>query len=580
MTESLIYHGAQEASVIKLLQEANEHRDYSIYAPSMDAALFAKAESIFPHFQDVGEGFVIVDAGSGTGALAELAAEEFRGAKVYAVDISHELLERASDGRALTKLVFGDASKQIFPDNSVDIKYYSTSGHEIESFGGSMIDSLNSSFRELKSGGKIVIRDFAKPENTKPIYMQILSKVGLDHLSQASKNGYVDYNLLSTRALFLQFHKEFGGGNAFDYKIVNIDGKEYIKISPQWAHEFYLRKDYTGNWRQEIKEKYTYWTLSEAKENLLKAGFTDVEVIPELNDFIFTNRLDGKIALCDMDENGKLSQIPFPPTHMVVVGKKPKVHVVGRDLKTEDGFEADYKKLKESIVYTSEKHILTIGDKEFEISKEHEPIAGSKKTVYHLEGNPPRVIKVVRKDALNDHAVFRAIYQSVVREDILDKYQIPHVRVIEVDPKGPPYRYFIQEAISDNAICAAELIRQNNISKEDIAQMASYINTFELRKEWQLDTNPFNWYRVINEDGSSQMVYVDGKVYHYDENWEFKRIGLLQWIDTRYVTGMNVKTAIIPKANDFESFKEVWGKGESDIILLWKKYLHPSLQPS
>jgi ubiquinone/menaquinone biosynthesis C-methylase UbiE len=184
--------------------DANEDRDYRIYATFMDVALEAKARSIFPHFGSLENGAVIVDAGSGTGTLAELAAREFRGSTVYALDISHELREMAEENRALIHLVYGDASQQVFPANSVDVKYYSTSGHEIESFGaaGSMDMAVKNSFKELKPGGQLIIRDFAKPERTQPIYMAILSRVGVDSVAEAIVGKTTDYNYCQ-RKLFL-----------------------------------------------------------------------------------------------------------------------------------------------------------------------------------------------------------------------------------------------------------------------------------------------------------------------------------------------------------------------------------------
>src|SRR3989338_412879 len=79
--------------LVALFHKANEHRDYKIYEGAMDAATQAKAESIFPHFGNINPGDIIVDAGSGSGKLAELAAREFREARVMALDISHELQE-------------------------------------------------------------------------------------------------------------------------------------------------------------------------------------------------------------------------------------------------------------------------------------------------------------------------------------------------------------------------------------------------------------------------------------------------------------------------------------------------------
>lgn len=570
-----------ENKITEQFGNANEGRDFSIYTRSMDAALEAKARSIFPHFDHVSGGAVIVDAGSGTGTLAELAAREFRGAQIYALDISHELREIAEENRALIKLVFGDATKQNFPQNSVDIKYYSTSGHEIESFGGSMTEALENSFKELKPGGEIIIRDFAKPERTKPVYMAIQSKVGLDNVTEATIDGVINYNLLSTKALFLRFFEEFKDKKGFIYETVTINGSEFIKIDPQWAHEFYLRKDYTANWRQEIREKYTYWSPSQAEEELRKAGFVDVEVIADPNSYILENRLKGKVALFDINEKGEPVELPFPPTHMIVKGRKPLS--IPTDTKTHPVLEiekaVDYPKLKKTISYDKDKGVVTIGERTFSILRDHEVSIGSKKVIYFLDGQPPGVLKVIRQDGLNDHAVFKDMYQSITRENVLNEFQIPHMRVLETDPQGPPYRYFVQEAIPEGSVCTADLIGNQELTETDISQMASYINQFESGKRWQLDTNPFNWYRVKINNNETQMVYVDGKVYRYDENWEFKRIGLLQWLDCRYTEGLKTHSAIIPRAKEYTELQQNWATREDEYGIWWKKYLNPFIQP-
>jgi hypothetical protein len=109
--------------------------------------------------------------------------------------------------------------------------------------------------------------------------------------------------------------------------------------------------------------------------------------------------------------------------------------------------------------------------------------------------------------------------------------------------------------------------------------MAGYINTFELGKAWQLDTNPFNWYRVINEKGESHMTYIDGKVYKYDEDWEFKRIGLLQWLKPDYVTNLANRTVHIPRAKEYDELVRTWTQNQDEQASWWKQYLHSKLQP-
>lgn len=578
----LVTHSQAEvnATIRNQLDLANEHRDYKIYTRSMDAALEAKARSIFPHFGPLYEGAIVVDAGSGTAKLSELAAQEFERAHIVALDKSHELLEMSKDNQSLVRLKYGDIAEQNFPDNSVAVKYFSTSLHEVGSFmGNDAIESaIKASFAENEPGGRLIIRDFAKPESTTPVYMQIKSDVGFDDIQDASRAGIIDYSLLSPRALFQRFHQEFRGGNAFDYEIVTIDGLEYVKIDPEWAHEYYLRKDYTANWRQEISEKYTYWTPQDALKALTDAGYEHIRVIPDPNDFILNNRLVGKIGLFEMDQDGILQAIPFPMTHMVVVGEKPQngTKLYREDEKTP--FETvDYVKLKASIDFDGER--VTIGNESFEVDTSKPIHTGSKKNVYWLKGLPTQVLKVVRTDGYNDHTYFKSMYQSIEHEYVLDQYKVPHAHINGVDPEGPPFRYFIQEAAPEDAVSASDLIRNGELTEKDVEQMATLVNMFELQKKWQLDTNPFNWQRVTNEDGTTQMYYVDGKVYRYDEEWEFRRIGLLQWINASYVTGTDVRTAFIPKTKEYEALVQKWESETGQVAIWWKKYLHPFLQP-
>jgi len=584
MIEQSIFERENEIVLAVIRDAASRERDLGIYKGSMDAATDAKAKSIEKYIGPLSDNAKIVDAGAGTGKVAELIASDLRGARVYTLDVSHELMECASDNRALTIPVYGDAAVQNFEANSIDVKYYSTSGHEIESFGTDgrkMKEAVANTFTELKPGGKLIIRDFAKPEIEGPVYMQIQTTDGLSNIEEATTDGYLDYSLLSKKSLFLRFHQEFRGGNAFKYEIVNIGGQEFIKLDAEWAHEFYLRKDYTANWRQEILEKYTYWKPTEAEEVLKEAGYTNIHTVPDQNEYILNNRLLGKIGLYTMADSGTLEQIEFPPTHMVVIGTKPEDSQITTPGIFNDAAEkaVDYQKLLETVKFNQDSQSITIDDQVFYVDGAHQPIIGKKKAVYRLLGEPARVLKTVRPNPLNAPAVFKGMYQAVARKNLLDEYRIPHLQIFDPDPKGPPYRYFTQEAIPQNACSAADLIVNNKLTETDIAQMTGYINTFELNRKWQLDTNPFNWYRVPQKDGTTKMIYVDSKVYPYDEAWEFRRIGLLQWLRPQYVNGNINYSAQIPTANEFEALRKQWDNLNTEQITWWKKYLSPVLQP-
>lgn len=571
-------------SIPELYAAANRGRNHEVYDTLMDAGLMEKARAIFPHFGDLPQNAVIVDNGSGTGALAELAANYFHNTKVYALDISHELMERARNGRALTEIVYGDASTQQFPDNSVDVHYFSTSGHEIETFGGAgrMLEAMQVKYAETKPGGKMIIRDFMKPTRTEPVLMEFLTTEGTDDIAEATIHGTIDYTKLSDKALFKRFHEEFNGGNAFEYEVINRDGREFIKLSPEWAHEFYLRKDYRENWKNEIKEKYTYWNESEAIDALTKAGYESVQVIPNENQYILTNRLHNKIALFEETDTGELRDLEFPPTHMVVTGSKPREYGVDVDADQAALYDTEslYSQLKSTISYDESESLVRIGDLSFPVDQTFGRREGSKKNVFRLADDPTKVLKVIRTNALNDHVLFKSMFQSVAREDVLRSYNVPHVKILEKDSEGPPYRYFIQEAAPDDSLSAATLIQQNALTETDVKQMAEMINAFELKRDYQLDTNPFNWHRVTGEDGSTTMLYVDGKVYPYDPTWEFRKIGLLQWLGPEYVTNLPTNSAAIPKAADYESLVASWDTRTGDVATWWKKYLNPTLQPT
>jgi len=556
---------------------AGEHRDLSIYNWSLDAATEAKADSIIPYF-NVRDGDIVVDAGSGTGQLAELIARTFPHTRVYGEDLSHEQLEQAGDKNALVHLIHADARDKVFPTGSVKVKYYSTSLHEIESFGGpgSARKAMENTFLELEAGGRVIIRDFAKPENQEPIYMKILSKVGLENVSEGTTKEDIDYNALSTLALFERFCQEFRGGDAFDYEKVIVNGEEYIKLSPEWAHEFYLRKDYTGNWKSEIEEKYTYWTPEEAKRILEEIGYINVRIIPDPNEWILKNRLQGKIELYQMTDDG-LNKTDFPMTHMVIIAEKPEV--ASENIEDQGALpeEVDYQKILDSIHVDLEKEVVTIGDQEFQIDRESMKI-GTKKIILRLKEHPDLILKFVRNDTRNNHNVFKSMYQIIERQKILDEFGVQHFKIVDSDKQDPPFCYVVQEKAPDNAFSAADLIMQGSLTEEDIRQIAEIVNKFEKSKKWQIDSNPFSWFRVTKEDGSTQMVYASGKVYLYDEAWEFRKIGLLQWIDPEYIKQGKDFCAAIPTKKDYKEFWQRWQNG-GGVIDAWKKYLDIRLQP-
>ena len=559
------------------LLKVPEGRDLTIYTRYMDGALQAKVGSMLSHFGEVKHGSVIFDIGSGTGKVAEQIARELHdlGAKVYGVDVSHELLDIAEANRAVIQLIYADATDlAAIPDSSADVTMHGTIGHEIHTFAGEdgLKKTLAATLRVLKPGGREVWRDFAKPEYDGPVLLHISDTEGTNDLAAATKDGFLDYSLLSTRKLFDVFHAEFMGGHAFEYALVNKDGQEYIQLPARFAHEFCLRKDYTANWRQEIHEQYLYWTPADARTAFHEAGFVDITVDEDDNSYIRTNRLRGHIALYQETEDG-LTEIEFL-THMVITGCKPS----GDNYTEVNEVQAvDYKALVDSISIDEVAGIARIGDHEFLIK--NKVGTGSHKIGYVLDSGT-EVIKIVRSDRANLHGIFKSLQQMIERQPILDDFHVPYMPITEKDPEGPPYRYVVQERIPEGSHSAAELILQNQLVEDDIKQMAAIINVFELSKKYQVDTNPYNWYRVAKPDGTTQMTYIGGTVFSYDEQWDFKRIGLIQWCLPGFIQGSEHWESFVPKATDYTEFARNWHTLNTPVVGWWKKYLSATVQPS
>lgn len=554
-----------------------EGRDLTIYTRYMDGALQAKVTSMLSRFGEIQNGAVILDIGSGTGKVAEQIARELHdlGVKVYGVDNSHDLLDIADSNRSVIRLIYSDATTlDGIPDNSVDFSMHGTVGHEINTFLGEkgLTDTLVATLRVLKPGGREVWRDFAKPEYDGPVLMKIIDTAGTDNLEAATKDGFLNYSLLSTRKLFERFHQEFMGGNAFEYSIVHRDGQVYIQLPSRFAHEFCLRKDYTANWRQEIHEQYLYWTPKNGREAFQKAGFVNISVDEDDNEYIRNNRLRGRIALYE-DTGDPLTEVEFL-THMVITAEKPLAAGVEE---AQEIHEVDYNALVQTIHIDEEAGIARIGDNEFKILKKVG--TGSHKRGFVLEDGK-HVIKIVRSDRVNLHGIFKSVQQMIDRQPILKEFNVPYMPITDKDPDGPPYRYVVQERIPAGSPSAAELILHGELVEEDVKQMATIVNAFELSKKFQIDTNPYNWYRVTQPDGTTQMTYIGGTVFSYDEMWDFKRIGLIQWCIPGFIQGSEHWESIVPKATDVDSFAKNWHSLDTPVIQWWKKYLSATVQPA
>lgn len=255
-----------------MLSELAQKRYFNAYGRAMDAAIRQKTDDIFPW---VKRG-VICDAGFGTGLFLRNLARQFTDSEIYGIDASRHFFTQAIKRfrrKPRMHLLRADLLKQAFPEGFLDTKIFSSVLHEVYSYNGyrkqAVELALRVSFRELKQGGRLIIRDGIKPDKA-AVYMQFLSEKRNDFFG----------NLMfaDTETMFLRFAREFKGRNV-EYAVSRTrDGKHFYKTDLPSAYEFLSKKDFRRNWHIEVAEQFGYFTHAEYIALLRRIGFRIIRV--------------------------------------------------------------------------------------------------------------------------------------------------------------------------------------------------------------------------------------------------------------------------------------------------------------
>ena len=278
--------------------ELAAHREFDSYGAQMDASLAQKLEDLSPW---VVPG-CIVDKGCGTGRLLVELSRRFPGSSFVGVDLSRELLRRCDENTYHAEdvaFVLGDAAGEAVAPGSASTVIFSSIMHEIYTYSGyrqSEIDrALASAARELRPGGRVLIRDGVSPGH-EPVYLQLLYE--------------------ETRAAFSRFAAEFKHGQGAAFERTN---DTYVRLSLHLANEFLCKKDYQRNWHIEVHEEYGARTVEEWRTSLAAHGFEVVSLRAYVNPWIDEHRYRGRVEVWDEDGHA----IPFPATNFIAVGERP-----------------------------------------------------------------------------------------------------------------------------------------------------------------------------------------------------------------------------------------------------------------
>lgn len=305
------------------MRELAEHRNFEVYERGMDATLDLKWQQIAPWIAPPRPGFtdVIVDEGCGTGMLLKRLGETFSQALVYGRDISPHFIAKSLEAtRDLANVIVlkSDIVKPGFRDGSVSTKTFSSVWHELYSYRQYDIRVLDrvlkQSFRELRPGGRLIIRNGLRP-NPEPVFMWLENH----HCSRKP-----DPSMLSTRERFVKFVRDFRPIRNVSYGLldIGIDDAWRVLVSSENAYEFLVKKDYYENWDAEMREVFGIWTTEEYRTHMEQTGFRVLCVDPFLNPWMAQHRFEGKVKLFSWRKKGE--PMPFFPTNILAVAEKPK----------------------------------------------------------------------------------------------------------------------------------------------------------------------------------------------------------------------------------------------------------------
>ncbi|WMJ72171.1 transferase [Cytophagaceae bacterium ABcell3] len=314
--------------------DITETRDYNSYVRQMDEIAELKYRETAPYVKPGRVG----DIGCAVGSWIKLACQDpvLRESDFYGIEVSRRLFDicqqRKHNHEFENPYVFFSQKNAVtglvFEPGSMNSIFTSSLTHEIESYGSreDLIAFINNRFEELVPEGVWVNRDVVGAEHKdKEVFMLLNKQDGLNDLLQIPSedlNGYLKN--LSTYGRFLQFAKDFRQteGYVLRYEEQEIEGKVFVKLKLQDAMEFITKKDYIDNWQSEMYETFCFWSFSDWKEHLEKAGFS---ISPQSNAYtnpwLVENRFKGKAELFEL-VNKQLVPLDYPVTNMILIAEK------------------------------------------------------------------------------------------------------------------------------------------------------------------------------------------------------------------------------------------------------------------
>jgi SAM-dependent methyltransferase len=316
-----------------------ETRNYSSYARGMNEIVSLK-------YRDIRAGIRpgrIADEGCADGALLAEISRAFPDSDLFGIDLSaefagrfHERQRAGEFGGAYVHFFHRNLLDRIFEPESIDTTICNSTLHELWSYGkgeSSVRGYLGEKFKQLRPGGRLIIRDVVGPDEGEREVWLWCSDADGENPTPASLAGHQNREAawlqrLSTRSRFRLFALDFlNGSRPFPFAEANLGNRPAFRLTLRLAAEFLSKKDYHDNWKSEMNEEFCFWSFAKWKSVLVELGFRVLENPNNYaegsraytNPWVVQNRYEARVALCDADAH----PMHWPPTNMVLIGEKP-----------------------------------------------------------------------------------------------------------------------------------------------------------------------------------------------------------------------------------------------------------------
>lgn len=269
----------------------------------------------------IDEGSKVVDMGCSDGELTYAMAALNPKVKFIGVDKGKKNISKAREKYKIHNLEYkhGDVSSDLFPPESVDVIINSYILHHIFSnarYNQRIVsDTLRKHFHMLKNGGLMFLRDYARPQQDHFVLMEMHDEEShgedLASLSEA--------DLLVWYSEHARPKQDPGCGGFFLEELPpRFPRTRLFRLPFKWAYEFIMRKDNRSNWARDLPYEYTYFTVSEFRQELQNLGARVEYSGPHWDETFIQQNFDGHFRLYENDG----TTMGDPPTSFIAVSRK------------------------------------------------------------------------------------------------------------------------------------------------------------------------------------------------------------------------------------------------------------------